>query len=270
VVFTFPTDHPVYPLRLTGVGATEPLALELFVLARDRARGPGLGTRFCARTDRGLGRSFPVEHPGLVELAGDATVVTVLAGTLTPEQLREDLAITLVPFVPEHPVRWTPGAAVRLAAALALGLGLLGHGAWHSWSRRRRARGRPVTSGHRWRARGLTWTAMLLALLLPPLLLPVAAVHTVTAGLHPEANRDRLASRLRWDVGEHRPADLETVARLAATRAGELLNPYSGEPMTVQDSPGNYTLQEQDGQVVLVTYDGRGAAEVHTLQPRRP
>ena len=36
-------------------------------------------------------------------------------------------------------------------------------------------------------------------------------------------------------------------------------NPYDGRPVREEDSPGNYILRKQDGELVYVYYDARGA-----------
>jgi hypothetical protein len=116
LVFTFQTPDPVYPLALTGAGASQPLSIEIFVFGNTPAEADGLAVRYCEEvrpfendmyqfTDWSVGTShsylsrfllrstLPLIHPSLRKLCADAKVVTFLAGTLAPSQMSRDLPI---------------------------------------------------------------------------------------------------------------------------------------------------------------------------------
>ncbi len=110
LVFTFKTAQPVYPMKLTGAGATEPLEVELFVFGDARAEADGLRMTACApvagyasREARIFERPDPtgaltLSHPALRELCRTSTVGTWLRGVLSPTEMTRDLAIRWRPF----------------------------------------------------------------------------------------------------------------------------------------------------------------------------
>jgi hypothetical protein len=110
LVFTFKTPHPVYPMKLTGSGATGPLEVELFVFGDAQAEADGLRMMACApvagyesREARGIERPDPtgaltLSHPALRELCKSTTVGTRLRGILSPAEMTRDLTIRWQPF----------------------------------------------------------------------------------------------------------------------------------------------------------------------------
>jgi hypothetical protein len=107
LVFRFPSEKPIYPMRFTGVGATEPLEVELFVFGPERAVTDGLEPRAWgpvgfresdakAQYLRGTGQPHDarvVTHPQLLRLAEGAKMVTHLRGKLSPSQMQADLVL---------------------------------------------------------------------------------------------------------------------------------------------------------------------------------
>lgn len=133
LAFRFKTERAVYPMRLTGAGATEDLEVELVVFGPARAEAAGLTARAVAPVTFGeVGEQGPrgtnaqprearkVSHPELTRWAAGTVAATWLRGTLSPVQMQADVR-----------VEWGEGAApVRLHAmasddawvqALALG-----------------------------------------------------------------------------------------------------------------------------------------------------
>jgi hypothetical protein len=130
--FRFSTDIPVYPMALTAVG-NEDIELELFVFADGSASARGLrgmcslGTKPDTRepddTDaRFMARQRPVTiaHPGLVDIVGGLGSLTRLAGTLTPAQQRDDIAIDITPFVEHDPGFYVPGTGIERGIGVGL------------------------------------------------------------------------------------------------------------------------------------------------------
>ncbi len=115
---TFPTSRPVYPMRLTAL-AGEPLTLDLYVVADGTAGcGPleavvaeqfdtsewhdALGhgwPRATGRSDHyqrfGPQEQIEIVMPSLTGRLWDECMVTRLMGRVTPEQMSEDISITI-------------------------------------------------------------------------------------------------------------------------------------------------------------------------------
>jgi len=129
LMFRFPTDKPVYPLRLTGVNNGD-LTVDLFVFGDQQARVPGWTTVQSrpverkpvepfrsVRSERG---EFPLVHEGLIAVVGDAEWLTRLRATLRPEQMEHDAFIEWRTPRPSGLVALSPRAAYGRAAAVAL------------------------------------------------------------------------------------------------------------------------------------------------------
>lgn len=122
---TFPSDAPIYPMRLTALSGSE-LYLELMVIADERAGHPLLETDISDQFALGEAASFDssemwyltkdamsyisedekpslytgsfgskIGHPGAVSRMWDGCTVTKLTGTLSPTDMSEDFEIAL-------------------------------------------------------------------------------------------------------------------------------------------------------------------------------
>jgi hypothetical protein len=103
--FTFKTDKPVYPMRLTGL-ANKPLRVELYVFGPARAKAPHFNVKRCLQPNYSspppsdvstswnwmcLSPETPnIVHPLLRKWANGLPVATKLVGTLSPMNLRRD------------------------------------------------------------------------------------------------------------------------------------------------------------------------------------
>jgi hypothetical protein len=87
--FTFKTDKPVYPMRLTGL-SSQSLSVDLYVFSNVRAAAPHFKVESCTRPN--------IVHPLLHKWIGDSTVATKLAATLSPADMRKDVWINWTPF----------------------------------------------------------------------------------------------------------------------------------------------------------------------------
>lgn len=123
LAFRFKTERALYPMRLTGAGATRELQVELVVFGPSRAEATGLTARAVAPLRFGevgepggrMGNRQPVEarnvsHPELVRWAEGTASATWLRGTLAPSQMKEDVM-----------VQWGAGAGPVGLYALAEG-----------------------------------------------------------------------------------------------------------------------------------------------------
>ncbi len=137
----FPAAEAVYPMRLTGVGATQPLALDLFIVGEEMAEAEGLEAWRCESFTHTLGGyNEPVEvydgtstrlrlgHPQITSLLWDGAVLTHLSGSLSPREMaNRDVAIAWRPAEPMQREFYTEAAAVvrswtAMLSALALAL----------------------------------------------------------------------------------------------------------------------------------------------------
>ncbi|MFA6289876.1 MAG: DUF2330 domain-containing protein [Opitutaceae bacterium] len=110
LAFRFHTKQALYPMRLTGAGATRPLELELIVCGPGRAEVTGLKTRTAAPLAQGepmvqklRGSEMQprdtrkITHPELTRWTQGTEVATWMRGTLSPAQMQADM-----------PIHWTP------------------------------------------------------------------------------------------------------------------------------------------------------------------
>jgi hypothetical protein len=138
LVFTFAAAEPVYPLRLTGAGSNG-LGLELYVFGSQAAAAPGLEVIRCSRVrfagpldgwatrlSEHRSDAIAINHTTLRSLALGTSVVTRLAGRLSPAQMRADLAITWEPFAERRARYWSYPGAAACALCVALAALLLG------------------------------------------------------------------------------------------------------------------------------------------------
>jgi hypothetical protein len=127
LVFTFTTDAPVYPMRLTGADAKRDLSVELFVFGPSRAMAMGLAVQSAGDLvvseaprwrawRRASSTHVHAAHTAITPLVGDAKFATRLTGTLRPSQMTRDVDIA-----------WTRGGATGRSAqtrATAAGIGV--------------------------------------------------------------------------------------------------------------------------------------------------
>lgn len=138
----FPASEAVYPMRLTGVGATQPLALDLFIIGKEMAEAKGLSNWRCETLARdtidwydgpidqykGESTRLRLGHPQITSLLWDGAVLTHLSGSLAPEEMaKRDVAIAWRPAEPMQREFYTEAAAgvrgwTTMLSALALAL----------------------------------------------------------------------------------------------------------------------------------------------------
>lgn len=137
----FPVAEAVYPMRLTGVGAMQPLALDLFIIGEAMAQAEGLDVWRCESLlhetfqwdgpiDQYKGESTRLRlgHPQITSLLWDGAVLTHLSGSLAPRVMTaRDVAIAWRPAEPMQREFYTEAAAgvrgwTALLGTLALAL----------------------------------------------------------------------------------------------------------------------------------------------------
>ncbi|MHB8519682.1 MAG: DUF2330 domain-containing protein [Limisphaerales bacterium] len=104
--FTFKTDKPVYPMRLTGVD-NGPVQVELYVFGPDRVEARHFKVERCTRPaypeppkywSHRSSETPNILHPLLRKWVVGSPVATKLSATLTPEDMRQDVWLEWVPF----------------------------------------------------------------------------------------------------------------------------------------------------------------------------
>jgi len=133
----FRTETPIYPMRLTGVGAKNPLYLDLFVSSAGNIECPplrrvALRELYCSPS----GIWVPTSHPDLVPYFRSGWQITRLSGVVSPHEMRRDFAITpttwdgrVTVLTPEDARRESLNWEIGLFAGFALVLGFL---AWRT------------------------------------------------------------------------------------------------------------------------------------------
>jgi hypothetical protein len=265
VAFRFPTDRAVYPLKLTAVNNGE-CRFELYVFGDRRAAIPGWKVERCGRLvqqDVALYRQLPKDglalaHPELIRLAGKSDVGTKLSATLTPAQMAEDAWVGWESFSEKHPLVFSRQGARKLAlnilvcGAIAVGAGfyLLGGFKVFGFVNRRRI----WLSGL-----GLVLVASVGLLWFTPQV-EVASSRRPAHANQFNANHVPL---LVWHGWYERQEELhgdefdqvvtsvslqdvqdEMARALAEVDKKFGRNPYTGEQVMEEDSPGNYTLTQ--------------------------
>lgn len=268
LVFRFPTEKPVYPMRFTGAGATGPLEVELFVFGPERAVTDGLEPRAWApvefgepdanaRYRRGTGQPHDarvVTHPQLRRLAEGAAVVTHLRGKLSPSEMQADLVLRwdadaemakgLVAYTRE--AAWQSGAAAGVGFSL---ISVIVLGFMHDGRRPPLRRSLPWLAGGVATACAVAWA------------LPSVAVREIEGGMPYFELRQagQVGLMVLWDMN---PADADET-RVNARLAAELerfLKPQ-GWTMRVGDGPGQIEVAKQpSGLWRVLRYDAAGQA----------
>jgi hypothetical protein len=143
LAFTFRSDNPVYPLRLTGVDNTH-CSIELFVFGPQRAQAAGFRADYCgepssiseiavedfvARKELFIppaAGEFQIGNPELLHLALPAPVATKLVAALTAKEMQSDAFIRWIPFEQTFPTLYTREAAAGAAFNWIVGVAVFG------------------------------------------------------------------------------------------------------------------------------------------------
>ncbi len=282
--FTFKTDRPVYPLRLTGVD-NGPVTVELYVFGPGRAKAKHFKVERCAKPDyphllpqgSAWGAWVPerptIVHPLLRKWVTEAPVVTKLTATLTPAQMQDDVWLTWTAFKERKNRLYSRGGASTVALNWGAGLAALGmlgiQVLRFGPSIRRPRRGRvlelvPLLTG------AVVGCVIYFALPKTEVRLvrrPASLARQAMLELYIELSdatpgslvEARKAAR---DVLE-RPGEWVTFVKVAKSYGGTGWDNFiSGGQIREEDSPGNFTLRQKDGLIEFVAYDALGAEHV--------
>lgn len=272
LVFRFPAEKPVYPMRLTGLQAG-PLDLELYVFGDGTARVDGMKVETTGPVNRqetiyrdkrptANSDSIVLSHAGIEALAGKAKHLTKLVGTFTPKQMARDIDLTFGPGEVSGRTAMSKGDAFWRsmdAGLLAAGCGLV--------------LGAVVLAVKQVsvKAAGPRIAVMAGALVVG------AMTGGVMAAIGPRTVevrmwRYRLAwSEVRYWLWERSEAAKKSgdsvtmdwvraeIKRILESREAIYGRDASNAPLPIEeDSPGNYTLREVPGAVALVPVNELG------------
>lgn len=253
LVFRFKADRVVYPMRLTGAVNTGDLSLELYVFGNSEARVEGMETRF---SQPAIGGHAPFNivdperaHPAIAALAKGATRLTMLRGTFTRDDMKRDLTVDWRQPTDSRASVAGQEDAVTLGVCIAL-LVLIGATILAKFAQ----------------VRGKT-------LLVKKTLLASLVLAALSGGITYAAveKAPMVAGRKLWEL--RRLHDIPAMASMALAQFGEassrpplsgvraklndmirLENPGLDEYPIEEDSPGNYTIDERDGELWLTLY----------------
>jgi len=286
LVFSFATSRAVYPLKLTGVGATESCGIDLYVFGTQRAEAPSFEVvrsdsldlpELGLNEDHGTGEigNGPLRflHPELRRLIQNASVGTKLSAQLTPIAMTEDTYIQWVPFEPHRPAYYTTAAAngeahnVVMIPLAVLAVLIFGAAGLRSIRKSTAVclvvvvlircvfagvmtRGSLETVEVDWRS---TFTIARQSALMDALvgLEEAAESDDAPAVLTAEWARGVIA---RWIERETR-----TFRESYGTDDPFLVNAFTGKPIKHEDSPGNYTVRDTDQGLEYACYDFVGS-----------
>ena len=256
--FTFKTDKPVYPMRLTGLNS-QSLSVDLYVFGNTRATAPHFKMESCTREK--------LAHPLLRRWIGDSAVATKLTATLSSADMRRDVWLDQSPFVFEQKNRLFSRHGA-LTTALNWGAGVFAAGlvvvcllAFASEMHKAKLP---------WRI-GIVTLASFLLVGLVYLSLPKIEVKLARGRFYYQTKEEMLA--LRIALGD---SDWHTTAEIRAGFQKFISNPTNaaeyglknwdnnlvGGQFREEDSPGNYLLREINHQLQIVTFNRDGAEEV--------
>jgi len=279
--FTFRTDRPVYPMRLTGVdnGSVE---VELYVFAENRAEAPHFKVVYCTQpnypklpTDNQRPYWPPkllnIVHPLLRKWVDGSAVATKLTAKLTPSQMRNDVWLRSSEFCEKKSLLFSHSGA--LTCGLNYGASLLAVGLLVVFVRRDivQAKGKPCACSKAVRAVVLlsVLVTCVIYLALPktavrlvksPSTVAETAVFLLSLQLpyHNEVTREEISAEARREI-EH-PTEGADWLRLVRTYGGTgRENFLLGGDIREEDSPGNFTLRENGENLEFVIYDHQGA-----------
>jgi hypothetical protein len=274
LAFTFATERPVYPLRLTGVN-NDSCRIELYVFGPGKAANARFKTDRCAMISTSApaapAQAIPMVHPALRRFAAESIVATKLSAEFTSRQMTQDAWIEWTPCeVFQKTVYTTRGAHV-----FAFNWAMLVFVTASAILYARRGTLSLRVFGIILFASGLVWTSVVH-------LLPKTEARIVRGAwaqvkhLHrnavqrvhlavDEANKERLgfqpgAAWIRSELAKYFAAQNASQSALA-------VNPYVGGSWREEDSPGNYLLRQTREGLEYVWFDVNGSERIEEVFP---
>ena len=289
---SFRSDKLVYPMRLTSTVGSN-VYLELYVIADKRAACDVLTLevsdsyrhrkeRKASYSDQIVPSEFVgkihrqnIGHSDATKFMWDGCVVSKLCGTLKPEQMGKDVVLQLTTGGPYQKRYYSRRGArdtglamfLRIWCILPVLLGVVYHG------KRKEPSGRSIF------IKKVLVPSVLLSFLvwaLTYVILPKIDVRAVPGGKGGFARirlekhrRTAEIAMLAQDHGNFAGMGKDEIAKLLDDyfMSKNTINVYSGEPLKHEDSPGHYTIIEDERGIVWRTYSIEGYPDDYVLVP---
>jgi hypothetical protein len=277
----FNTPTPVYPMRLTALARTD-LYLELYVAGDREARAGPLprtfADRYLPQSDNERRGPYPamrgetfgadIGHPEAQALMGRPLVLTKLAGTVKPAEMREDFRIDWVDYSPHIGFFYSPAGARDNSVGFALCtwafvVALLGLVCREVAERK----DTPEKRARIWPYIYLPATAIaIMAGIIFYSRLPVTEVGHAISGYTNIIGINAMRPGLQG-FEESTPALDTATAREAEAlflkycRRKKIRNIYTGGEILAEDSPGNVFFFEYEGRITVSVYNESGNAQ---------
>ena len=288
--FTFKTDKPVYPMRLTGLNSRQ-LQVELYVFGPARAKASHFTVERCTRPNyperpsdepiyhhHWVPETPNILHPLLRQWTDGSPIATKLVGTLSPSDMHQDVWLNWKFFLEKKNHLFSRTGAlttalnwgtVFFAGSLVVVCLLALAKDKHKVSLARRI--------------GVISVSSVILIVLTYLCLPKIEVRLEKGSFgRMEHILYEFSSELSYEVTNHIPvADARLTAKNLITvpqtnapywnewsssvRWKNWQNYYLGGPLHEEDSPGNYTIREVNGRLELVMYDAEGAEHIQVI-----
>ena len=290
IKLVFSCKDAVYPMKLTAIAGGEP-GFEVFVIANERASCEMLKERFCDRFSKveyrdlesdsvepstwfaGATTSCVIGHSAICSLMWPGCVLTKFVGTIDASRMTKDIQFTWTPFslLQEH---FFTQYGARCLGVIIFVVVL---GGWNIVSMRDYSKGLVQSGGFKSYVRRRLVSGIVVAVILG--FIGFVAV--------PKLSRsDVLISRgpgyrafcFTHDFSEPLSKHPEVLARTEAEIADFLShhwaaawkngreNVITGADLKLEDSPGNFTVEKKNREVVVRAYDRSGTAFVKTYR----
>ncbi len=280
--FTFKTDKPVYPMRLTGVD-NDRLNVELYVFGPARADALHFKAERCTRPNypepppndywswnwlRWSPETPNIVHPLLRKWVIGSPVATKLIATLSHSEMRQDVWLDWISFSEKKNHLFSQAGALTIALNWAAGVfaaGLMCIGIVR-FARKKSN----YLRGFRNVTVGSVSLAGLVYLCLPKI---EVRLEKVSPGIQ-EASLFQFYEYL-MDTNPVTRAEISVQAKHLlnnptndvewghfAGRLQNLDNYLLGGRIREEDSPGNFSLRESGDQLEFITYDAQGAEHI--------
>ncbi len=278
--FTFKTDRPVYPLRMTGID-NKSCKIELYVFGTDQATASYFKVEQCEQPDYTPGEKhqsfrrsgFSIGHPGVAKWVSQSPVATKLSGELTSNDMKEDAYLRWIPYHHERLVRYSrEGATITAANYVSVPFVILL--LVHYWRTRNKS-----SLPHNWLCKPssvittcfICWLGISSALPMIPVTVSKfpRLQHLSTFSIMKSILLDRIEERDKAATNKPHPTlEYETLwlreQLKEASEARQELKPrwqtntFTNMPWHEEDSPGNYTIRQESNDVVAVWYGSYG------------
>ncbi|MHC4482139.1 MAG: DUF2330 domain-containing protein [Planctomycetota bacterium] len=294
LAMAFASEMPVYPMRLTATVGSD-VYLELFVIADKKATCGRLTLELCDKYafKKRAGHSFPsgeflpgfigktyqqgIGHPETQKAMWDGCVLSRLCGTLAPSEIEEDIVLELRTDEPSQKHYYSRRGARGTGLVLCLStwciLVIVLTGIFYTTIESK--------NGRKFYLVRIIIPAALLSLLLWGVTyaaLPKVEVKALGGKRLPRLiydyleNQNRLQEKLAMAVEYSYFKDMQIHEVIGIVddhfRSKASKNAYTGERIKHEDSPGNYTVFQDERGIVLRNYSIQGYPHDFVLTSR--